>query len=61
MCVKINALYAQCTVYTVQCTYCIYMRIAQYASLFTLAGPTDFARISKITTRQTRNLCKCCE
>ena len=64
MCVKINVLYAQCTVYTVHiayicamysvhCTYCIYMRIAQYAFLFTLAGPTDFARINKITTRQT--------
>ena len=50
MCVKINVLYAQCTVYT---TYCINIRIAQYAFFFTLTGPTDFARISKITTRQT--------
>ena len=34
-----------------------------YVQLFTLAGPTHFARISKITTRQIRNVnvCKCCE
>ena len=46
MCVKINVLYAQCTVYILH----IY---AQYAFLFTLAGTMHFARISKITTRQT--------
>ena len=66
MCVKINVLY-MCNV---QCTYCIYsapriyiyMRVVQYAFLFTFAGPTHFARISKITTRQIRNVnvCKCC-
>ena len=56
MCVKINVLYVQCTLYILHI-----MRIAQYAFLFTLAGPTHLARISKITTRQTRNVCKCCE
>ena len=30
----------------------LYMNVARYAFLFTLAGPTHFARISKITTRQ---------
>ena len=28
--------------------YILYMRVAQYAFLFTLAGLTHFARISKI-------------
>ena len=51
MCVKIN----------VQCALYILHIYAQYAFLFTLAGPTHLARISKITTRQTRNVCKCCE
>ena len=53
MCVKIN-------IYAVR--YILYMRVAQYAFLFTLAGPTHFARISKITTRQIRNVnvYKCC-
>ena len=43
--------------------YLLYMRVAQYAFLVTLAGPTHFARISKITTRQLRNVnvCKYCE
>ena len=36
--------------------YILYIRVAQYAFLFTLAGPTHFARISKITTRQIRNV-----
>ena len=67
MCVKINVLYVQCTVYILHTiahrAYILYMRVAQYAFLFTLAGPTHFARISKITTRQIRNInvCKCCE
>ena len=67
MCVKINVLYVQCTVYILlyiaHRAYILYMRVAQYAFLFTLAGPTHFARISKITTRQIRNVnvCKCCE
>ena len=68
MCVKINLLYI-CAMYSVHiayiahCAYILYMRVAQYAFLFTLAGPTHFARISKITTRQIRNInvCKCCE
>ena len=34
--------------------YILCMRVAQYTLLFTLAGPTHFARISKITTRQRR-------
>ena len=58
MCVKINVLYVQCTVYILH----IYAHCA--VSLFiTLAGLTHFARISKITTRKTRNVnvCKCCE
>ena len=54
MCVK-----KMCCMCNVQCTYCyiahrayiLYMHVAQYAFLFTLAGPTHFARISKITTR----------
>ena len=55
--VKINMLYVQCTVYILHI----------YAHLFILKlcifppGPTHFARISKITTRQTRNVRKCCE
>ena len=53
MCVKINVMYAQCTVYTVHIAYICALRNTQYALLFTLAGPTDFSRISKITTRQT--------
>ena len=61
MCVKINVLYL-CAMYSVHIAY-IAHRVAQYAFLFTLAGPTHFARISKITTRQIRNInvCKCCE
>ena len=49
--------------YIVNRAYILYMRVAQYAFLFTLAGPTHFARISKITTRQIRNVnvCKYCE
>ena len=54
--------------YSVHITYIahraniLYMRVAQYVFLFTLAGPTHFARISKITTHQIRNfnVCKCC-
>ena len=62
MCVKINVLYVQCTVYILH-IYILYIRVAQCAFLFTLAGPTHFARISKITMRQIRNVnvCKCCE
>ena len=43
--------------------YILFIRVAQYAFSFTLAGPTHFARISKIPTRQIRNVnvCKCCE
>ena len=48
MCVK-----KMCCMLNVQCTLYILHIYAQYAFLFTLAGPTDFARISKITTRQT--------
>ena len=57
MCVKINALVvvAQCTVYTVHIAYICAI------CLFTLAGPIDFVRISKITMCQTQNLCKCSE
>ena len=70
MCVKINVLYVQCTVYIAvyiayiaHRAYILYIRVVQYAFLFTLAGPTHFACISKITTRQIRNVnvCKCCE
>ena len=66
MCVKINVLYVQCTVYILHIAhraYILYIHVAQYAFLFTLAGPTHFVRISKITTLQIRNVnvCKCCE
>ena len=67
MCVKINVLYVQCTVYILHIyahrAYILNIRVAQYAFLITLAGPTHFARISKITTRQIRNVnvSKCCE
>ena len=62
MCVKINVLYVQCTVYILH----IYAHsaISPFLPLncvFTLAGPMHFAHISKITTRQTRSVCKCCE
>ena len=56
MCVKINVLYVQCTVYTLH----IYAH-CEVSLLITLAGPTYFARISKITMRKTRNVCKCCK
>ena len=66
MCVKINAVCAMYSVhiaYIAHRTHILYMRVAQYAFLFTVAGPTHFARTSKITTRQIRNVnvCKCCE
>ena len=65
MCVKIN-----CTLYIVQRTMYNIAYICVLRNLylplncvFTLAGPTHFARISKIMTRQIRNfnVCKCCE
>ena len=56
MCVKINVLYVQCTVYTVHIEY-IYAHCAIRFFIY----PAHFARISKITTRKTRNVCKCCE
>ena len=60
---------AVCVMYSVHIAYIahrayiLYIRVVQYLFLFTLAGPTYFARISKITTRQIRNVnvCKCCE
>ena len=57
------AMYSVHIAYIAHRAYILYMRVAQYAFLFTLAGPTHFARISKITTRQIRNVnvCKCCE
>ena len=53
------AMYSVHTAYIAHRTYILYMRVVQYAFLFTLAGPTHFACISKITTRQTRSVCKC--
>ena len=57
------AMYSVHIAYIAHRAYILYMRVAQYAFLFTLAGPTHFARISKITTHQIRNVnvCKCCE
>ena len=54
-------MYSVYIAYIVQRAYILYMRVAQYAFLFTFVGPTHFARISKITTRQTRSVCKCFE
>ena len=61
MCVKINVLYVQCTVYILHIyAHCAY--IICPVSLFNYPRRTKaFARISKITTRKTRNVCKCCE
>ena len=42
------AMYSVHIAYIAHRAYILYIRVAQYAFLFTLAGPTHFARISKI-------------
>ena len=46
------AMYSVHIAYIAHRAYILYIRVAKYAFLFTLAGPTHFARISKITTRR---------
>ena len=50
---------ALCTLYSVHCS--LYVQHTHCNCVFTLAGPAHLARISKIMTCQTKNVCKCCE
>ena len=67
MCVKNK--YSLCTLYSVHIAYIIHVFVISLLftfqshcnCAFTLAGPMHYARISKIMTRQTINVCKCCE
>ena len=53
---------ALCTFYSIHAVSLLPTFCSPYNyCIFTLSGPTHFARIRKIMTRQTINVCKCYE